>query len=264
MNNEEETEIGLVYMLQPCELLGTNRYKIGASGNSTVDRCQGGYKKGTRILFMIECVNPYVIEKRLKIEFNNKFELIAGNEYFKGDEIKLKKSFRKIVFDYIDNATDIEDTYEKFEAQREKKKFEKKKAKEQKIKKKEQEKELKVQEEKQEKEKIKQRNEERNKKNICNDDIFFEWFNKYYEKGNDSDIIKLKDFYEDFTEIEEYYNLSKESKRKLNKKKIIEYISTNIVLKKYYRNNEKKINGIKYRERLHNYKRISKNDDIYQ
>jgi hypothetical protein len=120
-------EIGLVYMLQPCELLGTNRYKIGASRTSSISRCQDGYKKGSRILFMIECIDPYMIEKILIKEFNNKFELIAGNEYFSGNEIAMKRCFRQFVFDCIDNVNNIEDTYKKFEEQRQKKIQEKKK-----------------------------------------------------------------------------------------------------------------------------------------
>jgi len=100
-------EIGIIYISQPCELIGTNRYKIGTCNKSTIDNCQNNLKKDSRILFIIECINPHVIKSIVKKEFNKKFELIAGAHYFKGDEIEIKKSFRDIVFNYIDELNDL-------------------------------------------------------------------------------------------------------------------------------------------------------------
>lgn len=93
------------------------------------------------------------------------------------------------------------------------------------------------------------------KEYVCDSDDFLVWFNEHYEKGNDDNIIKLKDLYDDFKNSENYNNLTKEVKRKYNKKKMIDNISTNIVLKKYYRNDMKKINRNTYTERIHNYKK---------
>ncbi len=36
---------GIIYLIQPCELVGTSRYKIGCSRNPNLDRCKNGYKK---------------------------------------------------------------------------------------------------------------------------------------------------------------------------------------------------------------------------
>jgi len=93
------------------------------------------------------------------------------------------------------------------------------------------------------------------KEYVCDSDEFLVWFNENYEKGEETDIIKLKDLYDNFKSSETYNNLSKEMKRKYNKKKMIDNISSNIVLKKYYKNDMKKINGNTYTERIHNYKK---------
>ena len=52
---------GIIYFIQPTELIGTNRYKIGCSENTELDRVKKGYKKGTRYIFIIECNNPFVL-----------------------------------------------------------------------------------------------------------------------------------------------------------------------------------------------------------
>ena len=88
---------GIIYMVQPVELIGTERYKIGYSKTPTINRVLTGYNKGTRYLYIEECKNPSQIEKIIKKEFKNKFKLIGGSEYFEGDEIEIKKKFRMIV-----------------------------------------------------------------------------------------------------------------------------------------------------------------------
>ena len=91
---------GIIYFIQPSELVGTNRYKIGCSRSPDLDRCKNGYRKGSRYIFIMECIDPLVLEKNIKDEFNKLFKLIAGNEYFEGDEAIMKKSFLKIFEDY--------------------------------------------------------------------------------------------------------------------------------------------------------------------
>jgi len=87
---------GIIYLIQPCELIGTNRYKIGCSEKLGIDRCTQGYKKGSRVICIIKCVKPFDNEKKIKQIFNNKFKLIAGNEYFEGDEDQMLIEFIKI------------------------------------------------------------------------------------------------------------------------------------------------------------------------
>ena len=88
--------MGLLYLVQPAELVGTNRYKIGCSSKSNLSRVRNGYRKGTRYLLITECENPFEVEKTIKDEFCKEFNLIAGTEYFEGDEIKIRKLFYKI------------------------------------------------------------------------------------------------------------------------------------------------------------------------
>ena len=87
------TTSGIIYLVQPCELVGTNRYKFGCSSKPNLDRVRTGYKKGTRYLYICECINPFGLERELKKLFVDNFSLIAGNEYFQGDEYEIKKIF---------------------------------------------------------------------------------------------------------------------------------------------------------------------------
>jgi hypothetical protein len=103
---------GIIYLIQPAELVGTNRYKFGCSSNPNLERCKKGYKNGSRYLCIMECINPFILEKKIKIEFDNKFKLIAGNEYYEGNENEILNIFVTIVHEYInkyDNNSSISD-----------------------------------------------------------------------------------------------------------------------------------------------------------
>ena len=91
---------GMIYFIQPCELVGTNRYKIGCSKIPDLKRCNYGYRKGSRYICIMECNNPLGLEKNIKDEFNKLFTLIAGDEYFEGDETIMKRVFLKIIEEY--------------------------------------------------------------------------------------------------------------------------------------------------------------------
>ena len=80
-----EEDVGIVYLVQPAELVGTDRYKVGGSNKPTLDRLKA-YRKGTRILFVGECVQPFDTEREIKAAFNEKFNLFSGTEFFNGDE----------------------------------------------------------------------------------------------------------------------------------------------------------------------------------
>jgi hypothetical protein len=90
-------EKGIIYLIQPYEFIGKSIYKIGYSGKTTLDRCHNGYKKGSRYLCINECINPTILENKIKKEFNNKFKLEKGREYFEGNEENIKLLFRKLV-----------------------------------------------------------------------------------------------------------------------------------------------------------------------
>lgn len=88
---------GTIYFVQPAELVGTNRFKIGCSSKNDLKRCKNGYKKGTRFLIIMECAEPFVLEQELKKAFNTKFTLLAGKEYFQGNESDMQKTFLEVV-----------------------------------------------------------------------------------------------------------------------------------------------------------------------
>ena len=64
---------GIIYLIQPSELIGTNRYKIGCSNSPTLTRCINGYKTGSRYISISECINPFILEKKIINEFNKLF-----------------------------------------------------------------------------------------------------------------------------------------------------------------------------------------------
>jgi len=87
---------GLIYLIQPAQLVGTERYKIGMSNKPNLERCNNGYSKGSRYLCIMECYNPSILEANIKKHFNNKFKLIAGNEYYEGNEEIILENFLNI------------------------------------------------------------------------------------------------------------------------------------------------------------------------
>lgn len=86
---------GTLYFIQPAELVGTNRYKIGCSASNDMIRCKS-YKKGTRYMMILECQQPFVVEDTVKKVFNARFSRIAGKEYFEGDEEEMRNLFYSI------------------------------------------------------------------------------------------------------------------------------------------------------------------------
>lgn len=81
---------GIVYLVQSCELIGTDRYKIGMSRVRGFKRIYTGYKNGSKWISVNEVEYPLIAESAIKDIFNEKFKLIAGNEYFEG---KIKEIF---------------------------------------------------------------------------------------------------------------------------------------------------------------------------
>lgn len=89
-----------VYLIQPCELVGTNRYKIGMSSLSNLSRLKS-YKNGSRYICFFECEFALQVEKELIKQFNKHYKLIAGNEYFESDsEAEMVKLFMDIVLNH--------------------------------------------------------------------------------------------------------------------------------------------------------------------
>tara|TARA_R110002153_G_C13259053_1_gene492279 strand:- start:13 stop:906 length:894 start_codon:yes stop_codon:yes gene_type:complete len=94
------TNSGIIYLVQPAELVGTMRFKVGMSKSPTLDRVKNGYRNGTRYLFIMEIKGLDTLktmESQIKQIFKKEFKLIAGTEYFEGDENSIKTRFIKRV-----------------------------------------------------------------------------------------------------------------------------------------------------------------------
>lgn len=99
--NKVSTNIkkGIVYLVQPEELIGTNRYKVGCSSKASIERLKT-YKKGSHCILVAKCKEPFIVEKEIIKEFNKSFNVIAGNEYYEGDESEMVYIFLKIYSKY--------------------------------------------------------------------------------------------------------------------------------------------------------------------
>jgi len=84
--------MGILYFIQPAELVGTNRFKVGCSAKNDLSRVKS-YKVGTRTIMILQCEDPFGIEQKVLQEFNTRFHKIAGNEYFEGNELDMRTVF---------------------------------------------------------------------------------------------------------------------------------------------------------------------------
>lgn len=84
--------MGILYFIQPAELVGTTRFKVGCSIKNDLSRVKS-YKAGTRMIMILQCEDPFLLEQKVLVEFKNQFHKIAGNEYFEGDESIMRKVF---------------------------------------------------------------------------------------------------------------------------------------------------------------------------
>lgn len=87
--------MGIVYLLQPPEFVGTTRYKIGCSKKNDLSRVRY-YGKETWYILIMHCDNPYDIETELIKEFNINFKNIAKREWFEGNIDEMVKLFIEI------------------------------------------------------------------------------------------------------------------------------------------------------------------------
>lgn len=87
----------IIYIVQPAELIGTKRYKIGRSSQPDLTRCKKGYKKGTDFICVMSCIESELLENKIKECFNKKFKLIAGREYYEGNENSMINEFLLLV-----------------------------------------------------------------------------------------------------------------------------------------------------------------------
>ena len=100
--------MGYVYCIQPATLVGTNRYKIGMSDIENLGRMKS-YKNGSRYLCIFDCDDALDVERKLLKEFNLKYDLIAGREYFEVEcELTMISLFVDIVMNHKKGKADAE------------------------------------------------------------------------------------------------------------------------------------------------------------
>lgn len=99
----------LVYLIQPLELVGTRRYKIGYSKINDLDKFRKYHKKGSRFLDIYEYDRSPLLAREIRNNFNNKFKLIAGRSYYEGNENDIKNSLSDIINNYS-SANNIQAT----------------------------------------------------------------------------------------------------------------------------------------------------------
>ena len=96
---------GIIYLIQPLLLVGTNKYKLGCSYSPTLKRCITGYIKGSRYISIHECNDPLIVEKILIKKFNLLFKLAGGKENFEGDESHMSMVILETIIEYKKNNT---------------------------------------------------------------------------------------------------------------------------------------------------------------
>jgi hypothetical protein len=102
---------GIIYLIQPQELLGTRTYKIGCLKNHDID-----VLKVSRIICIIECDNQYKVKYYIKEDMKKDFEgdLITGNITIIKDQfldlVKKYSEYKDNYHDYIlDDNSDKDD-----------------------------------------------------------------------------------------------------------------------------------------------------------
>ena len=88
--------MGIIYIIQLREFIGTDKYKIGRSDTGHLIRVNQ-YPKGSILLFLLTCNDSRKIEKKIIDDFKIKYKHLIeyGNEYFEG-------FYKKMIYDIID------------------------------------------------------------------------------------------------------------------------------------------------------------------
>lgn len=92
--------MGILYLIQPCEYIGTSKFKIGVSRKCSIDRIKD-YKSNCRVLYIFNVDDVFKIEELIKTEFKKKFSLFKGKEWFEGEEDKIKTEFVSIYNQFL-------------------------------------------------------------------------------------------------------------------------------------------------------------------
>ena len=92
--------MGIVYLIQPAEFAGTERYKVGCSDKSDTSRVTLGYHKGTTLRIAEMVQDPFEIERTLVKRFAERFRCFLGREYFEGDVAQMERCFKDVTAEF--------------------------------------------------------------------------------------------------------------------------------------------------------------------
>lgn len=106
------SEEGLIYLIQPGDLIGTQRYKIGMSHTPALTRTKKYGIKESRFLCDMTCKEPLVLERKIIKIFKQKFKLLSGREFFEGDENQILNTFVSIAMEHINSYYNYDSDFE--------------------------------------------------------------------------------------------------------------------------------------------------------
>lgn len=93
--------MGVIFLIQPAELVGTNRYKIGYICDKKIKEYINNYLDGTRFILILECNNIQNIINEIKTILKQEFNLIASDEYYEGNENDIKQIIINVFNKYM-------------------------------------------------------------------------------------------------------------------------------------------------------------------
>lgn len=99
--------MGIVYLVQPAQLVGTDRYKIGCSRENDPRRVINGYNDGTRTIVIEGVDNPFDVERQLVQRFAQHFTQVGGREYFAGDGEAMRVCFKAVTSEVTGNGREV-------------------------------------------------------------------------------------------------------------------------------------------------------------
>ena len=89
--------MGIVYLIQPAELVDTDRYKVGCSRETSLKRIITGYNDKTRVILVEDVDDPFAVEKTILTAFATQFICLSGREFFAGNIDRMRACFKAIV-----------------------------------------------------------------------------------------------------------------------------------------------------------------------
>lgn len=100
-------EEGIIYLVQPAELVETDRFKIGFSSKPTLD-WKNKYQQGSRFICLMESPGCPILKNIICAQFKKKYDMIAGPDCFEGDEKEIIQDFFLIVCNFKEFCMELD------------------------------------------------------------------------------------------------------------------------------------------------------------